>query len=153
MVNPPPKWILTDAGTQYTSDVFQNFCMNLGIGLLTALLKLTGCLELKKAFQWVRGGATPQDPLPAGINPRKAFDGLLRLKEKARIAFEQEHTKYKLSRLNNSIGRSPPAHKPGSLVMIWRQGMRPGKTSGHGKVQFVFCCKKEALYGWAVEAL
>ena len=48
------------------------------------------------AFQWVRGGASLQDPLPAGIDPRKAFDGLLRLKEKARIVFEQEHAKYKL---------------------------------------------------------
>ena len=23
------------------------------------------------AFQWVRGGATPQDPLPSGLDPRK----------------------------------------------------------------------------------
>ena len=83
------------------------------------------------AFQWVRGGATPQDPLLSGLDPKKAFGGLLRLKEKARIAFEQEHAKYKLSKLNNALGRSPTSFKTGDLVMLWRQRMRPGKTSGH----------------------
>lgn len=83
------------------------------------------------AFQWVRGGATPQDPLLSGLDSKKPFGGLLRLKEKARIAFEQEHAKYKLSKLNNALGRSPTAYKVGALVMLWRQRMRPGKTSGH----------------------
>ena len=83
------------------------------------------------AFQWVRGGATPQDPLLSGLEPRKAFGGLLRLKEKARIEFEQEHAKQKLSKLGNALGRSPASFKPGSLIMIWRQRVRPGKTSGN----------------------
>lgn len=83
------------------------------------------------AFQWARGGSTPQNPLPSGLEPKKAFSGLLRLKEKARIAFEQEHAKFKLSKLNNALGRSPASFKPGALIMVWRQRMRPCKTSGN----------------------
>ena len=174
MVNPSPSWILSDAGPQFTSDEFQNFCVNSGMGLLTApaeahwmlgaeegsikILKASVGRLLKEepeltvanafalaahganhtigpsgfsAFQWVRGGATPQEPLLSGLDPKKAFQGLLRLKEKARIAFEQEHAKYKLSKLNNALGRSPASFKPGALVMIWRQRMRPGKVGGH----------------------
>ena len=78
----------------------------------------------------MRGGAT-QDPVLSGLDLKTAFGGLLHLKEKARIAFEQEHAKYKLSRLNNALGRSPSSFTPGAMVMIWRQRMKPGKTSGH----------------------
>ena len=174
MVNPSPTWILTDSGVQYTSEEFQNFCLNSGIGLMTApaeahwilgaeegtigILKASVTKLLREepelsienafalachganctigpsgfsAFQWVRGGATPQDPMLSGLDPRKAFGGLLHLKEKARIAFEQEHAKYKLSRLNNALGRSPSSFTPGALVMIWRQRMKPGKATGH----------------------
>eukprot|EP00435_Cladocopium_sp_Y103_P022896 s1673_g5.t1 len=174
MINPAPTWIISDAGVQYTSQEFQDFCMNSGIGLLTApaeahwllgaeegtirILKAAVTRLLREepsltvanafalashgcnhtigpsgfsAFQWVRGGATPQDPLLSGLDPKKAFGGLLRLKEKARIAVEQEHAKYKLSKLNNALGRSPMSYRVGALVMLWRQRMRPGKTSGH----------------------
>eukprot|EP00435_Cladocopium_sp_Y103_P066671 s182_g29.t1 len=174
MINPSPTWIISDAGVQYTSEEFQTFCMNSGIGLLTAPAEAhwilgaeEGCIKILKssvarlmkeepaltvpnafalaahganhtigatgfsAFQWVRGGATPQDPLLSGLDPRKAFGGILKLKEKARIAFEQEHAKYKLSKLNNALGRTPQSFSPGSLAMLWRQRMRPGKTTGH----------------------
>ena len=174
MVNPSPSWILSDSGVQYTSEEFQNFCLNSGIGHMTApaeahwilgaeegtigILKSSVTRLLREepdltvanafalashganhtigpsgfsAFQWVRGGATPQDPLLSGLDPRKAFGGVLRLKEKARIAFEQEHAKAKLSKLNNALGRSPTSFRPGQLAMIWRQRMKPGKTSGH----------------------
>ena len=191
MVNPSPTWIPTDAGPQYTSDYY---CLNSGIGLLTAPAEAhwilgaeDGCSKILKgavtrilkddpnlyvanayalaahganntigpsdfsAFQWTRGGATPQDPLPAGIEPRKAFEGFLKRREKARIAFEQEHAKHKLSKLNNSIGRSPATFKPGSLAMIWRQRIRPGKTSGHwqGPVR-VLLYKKDLRSGLEV---
>ena len=53
-------------------------------------------------FQWTRGAAPPQEDLPAEIAPRQAFGGPPHLREKALIAFEQEHAKYKLSRLNNA---------------------------------------------------
>lgn len=53
------------------------------------------------------------------------------MKEKARIAFEQEHAKQKLSKLGNALGRSPASFKPGDLVMLWRQRVRPGKVGGN----------------------
>ena len=82
-------------------------------------------------FQWIRGGNVPREEKLAGLDPRKMFGGLLRLKQKARIAYEMEHAKYKLSKLGNAVGRGAMAYKPGSLVMVWRQRMRPGKVSGH----------------------
>ena len=174
MVNPCPKWILSDAGTIFTSEEFLNYAGRSGIGVLTAPAEAhwmlgaeEGCINILKSsvrrllreepglevpeafslavhghnntigssgfspFQWVRGGSCPQEELLEGLNPRKAFEGLLKMKEKARIAYEQEHAKYKLSRLNNSIGRSPMQYQSGALVMLWRQRMRPGKTTGH----------------------
>ena len=35
-------------------------------------------------FQWTRGSASPSENLPLGLDPKKAFDGVLRLKEKAK---------------------------------------------------------------------
>ena len=174
MVNPCPKWILSDAGTIFTSEEFLNYAGRSGIGVLTAPAEAhwmlgaeEGCINILKSsvkrllreepglqvpeafslavhghnstigpsgfspFQWVRGGSCPQEDLLEGLNPRKAFEGLLKMKEKARIAYEQEHAKYKLSRLGNSVGRSPMQYQSGSLVMLWRQRMRPGKTTGH----------------------
>ena len=174
MTNPSPSWIISDAGPQFTSETFLDFCSRSGIGVMTAPAEAhwimgaeEGCINILKSsvrrllkeepeltiahafalaahganhtigpsgfspFQWVRGGAPPQEELPSGLDPKKAFGGQLRLKEKARIAFEQEHAKYKLSRLNNALGRSPQSVKVGSLAMLWRQRIKPGKTTGH----------------------
>ena len=79
-------------------------------------------------FQWTRGSASPSENLPLGLDPKKAFDGVLRLKEKARIAFEMESAKSRLSKLNNTISRPQVSYKPGQLVMLWRQ--RPGRVGG-----------------------
>ena len=174
MVNPSPEWIISDAGTVFTSEEFLDFAGRSGIGVMTAPAEAhwmmgaeEGCIRILKQavrrllreepglpireafalavhghnntigsngfspFQWVRGGACPQDDLPVGLDPRKAFGGLLRLKEKARIAYEQENAKDKLSKLNNATVRRLAEYPAGSLVMLWRQRMRPGKTSGH----------------------
>ena len=80
-------------------------------------------------FQWLRGGADRDEPL-AGQNPKKMFGGLLRLKEKAKAAYEMESAKDRLSKLNNSAGRPPQSFKAGDLVMLWRQKNKPGKVSG-----------------------
>ena len=174
MLHPSPKWILTDAGTVFTSEEFLEFAGRSGIGVMTAPAEAhwilgaeEGCINVLKnavkrilkeepllpvpeafafaahghnhtighngfsPFQWVRGGACPQEDVVAGIDPKKAFAGQLKMKEKARIAYEQENAKYKLSKLNNAVGRRPMSYKPGSLVMVWRQKMKPGKVQGH----------------------
>ena len=81
-------------------------------------------------FQWTRGSSCPQGQLPAGIDPSKAFHGALKLKEKARVAFEAENAKYKLSKLNNAKTRPASTFQPGTLLMLWRQRVRPGKVGG-----------------------
>lgn len=175
MINPSPTWIISDAGTIYTSEEFMEFAQRSGVGLLTApaeahhimgpeegcigilknavrrLLKEEQSLTVDQAFalavhahnntinstgfspfQWVRGGSCPQENLLPGLDPKKAFGGVLRLKEKARIAYEQEHAKQRLSRLNNSLVRRPMTCRPGELVMLWRQR---GKGQWHGPVR------------------
>ena len=82
------------------------------------------------AFQWVRGASSPLPDLPLGTEVRKAFGGMLKLKEKARIAFEMESAKSRLSRLTNAAPRPPTSYKQGQLLMLWRQRNRPGKTTG-----------------------
>lgn len=81
-------------------------------------------------FQWTRGASHPQGQFPMGIDPSKAFAGQLKMREKARMAYEAENAKYRLSKLNNSVTRPPQTFKPGSLAMLWRQRMRPGRTTG-----------------------
>ena len=81
-------------------------------------------------FQWTRGSASPSENLPLGLDPKKAFDGVLRLKEKARIAFEMESAKSRLSKLNNTISRPQVSYKPGQLVMLRRQKQCPGRVGG-----------------------
>ena len=81
-------------------------------------------------FQWTRGSASPMEHLPIGINPRKAFDGMLKMKEKARVAYELESAKSRLSKLNNTVPQPVQVFRPGQLVMLWRQRARPGKTTG-----------------------
>ena len=80
-------------------------------------------------FQWTRGQS--MDPeFPVGLNPSKAFAGVLKLKMKAKAAYEAESARIKLSRLNNTVGRPMSSYRAGDLAMIWRQRMKPGKTSG-----------------------
>ena len=80
-------------------------------------------------FQWVRGGADRDEPMP-GLEPKKMFGGLLKLKEKAKLAYEMESAKQRLSKLGNTIGRAPKSFKTGDLVMLWRQRNRPGRVTG-----------------------
>ena len=82
-------------------------------------------------FQWTRGSDAPDPELPAGIDPRKAFGGMLKLKAKAKVAFEMEYAKQRMSKLSNATARPVAKFQTGTLVMVWRQRMRPGKTSGH----------------------
>ena len=81
-------------------------------------------------FQWTRGSSCPQGQLPAGINPSKAFGGAFKMREKGRIAYEAENAKYKMSKLSNAVTRPPVSFKTGTLLMLWRQRMKPGKVSG-----------------------
>ena len=67
---------------------------------------------------------------PARAEPEEDVCRLLRLKEKAKVAFEMEPAKDRLSKLNNSAGRPPQSFKPGDLLMLWRQKNKPGKVSG-----------------------
>lgn len=80
-------------------------------------------------FQWTRGQS--MDPeFPVGLNPSKAFGGVLKLKMKAKAAYEAEPARVKLSRLNNTVGRPMSVYKAGELAMLWRQRVKPGKTTG-----------------------
>ena len=61
-------------------------------------------------FQWTRGAIAPDEgALQVGLNPSKAFDGMLALKAKAKAAFEKEYARSRLSKLSNATGR-PPGH-------------------------------------------
>ena len=87
------------------------------------------------AFQWVfgsGGGVLDDEQLMPGISPHKAFSGLAKARERAKLAFEKERANDRFSRLANSVGR-PVSHKytAGQLVMLWRQRVRPGKVKGH----------------------
>ena len=68
--------------------------------------------------------------MPIGVEPRKAFDGMLKLKEKARVAFEMESARVRLSKLGNTVPQPVASFKAGQLVMLWRQRNKPGKTTG-----------------------
>ena len=81
-------------------------------------------------YQWTRGAVTDDD-VPVGMDPSKAFEGLLKKRRaKAKVAFETESAKIRMSRLNSAIGRPSASHRPGALVMLWRQRVKPGKTTG-----------------------
>ena len=168
MVNPAPKWIVTDSARYFTSQKILDYAGQSGIGVLTApaeahhmmgaeegainILKQTVSRLLKddesmdidlafhlsahghnqsvgpsgfSPFQWTRGSSAPIDNIPLGVNPKKAFGGMLRLKEKARVAFEAESAKSRLSKLNNTVPRPTAVYKPGQLVMLWRHWVGP----------------------------
>ena len=82
-------------------------------------------------FQWTRGASAPEESLPVGLNPNRAFEGMLKLKARAKVAYEMEHARSRMSKLSNATGRPPNKYQTGALVMVWRQRMRPGKVSGH----------------------
>ena len=174
MVNPAPKWVISDPATCYTSLEWLEYMGRSGVGVLTtpaeahwALGAEEGCIGILKStclrimreaamdmdveeamqlathghnqtigptgfspFQWTRGSSAPDPDLPLGLDPKKAFEGMLKLKLKAKLAYEAESARSRLSKLNNAIGRPSSNFKTGALVMVWRQKMRPGKTSG-----------------------
>ena len=87
------------------------------------------------AHQWVfgsGGGILDDEKLMPGISPHKAFGGLAKARERAKLAHEKERAAERFSRLSIAVGR-PVNHKynPGGLVMLWRQRVRPGKVKGH----------------------
>lgn len=82
------------------------------------------------AFQWAHGRDHYQDSLPDGLDPKKAFGGTLKAREKIRVAYEKELAREKFSKLSNAVGRPTQLFKTGQLVMLWRQKIRPGKTKG-----------------------
>ena len=55
--------------------------------------------------QWVRGSSAIDD-IPVGVNPRRAFDGMLKLKETARVAFEVESARSRLTTPLTSASKS-----------------------------------------------
>ena len=79
-------------------------------------------------FQWTRGAGS--DTTLLGVDMNKAFGGLLKAKDRAKLAYEKEKAQEKYSKLNNSTGRPPMSFKNGQLVMLWRQRPRPGKMAG-----------------------
>ena len=58
-------------------------------------------------FQWTRGAGS--DTTLLGVDLNKAFGGLLKMKDRAKLAYEKEKAQEKCSRLKNSTGR-PPTH-------------------------------------------
>ena len=54
---------------------------------------------------WSRGSTSPLENIPLGLNPHKAFGEMLKLKEKARVAYEMESARARISRLNNTVAR------------------------------------------------
>ena len=85
------------------------------------------------AFQWAfgsGGGTLDDEKLLVGVQPGKAFQGLVKERERAKIAFERERASERFSKLANAVGRQPSQYKPGQLVMLWRQRVKPGKIKG-----------------------
>ena len=86
------------------------------------------------AYQWAfgyGGGVLDDQILLKGIEPRKAFDNLVKEREKAKIAFERERASDRFSKLANAVGRRAASYKPGQLVMVWREKVKPGKVKGN----------------------
>lgn len=86
------------------------------------------------AFQWAfgsGGGTLDDEKLLVGIQPGKAFQGLVKERERAKIAFEKERAVERFSKLANAVGRQPSQYKSGQLVMLWRQRVKPGKMKGN----------------------
>ena len=82
------------------------------------------------AYQWIHGKDHFAEELPLGVQPSKAFGGLLKAREKIKVIYEREKANDKLSKLNNAVGRPTMKVHAGQLVMLWRMRMKPGKTGG-----------------------
>ena len=85
------------------------------------------------AFQWAfgaGGGPLDDEKLLVGVQPGKSFQGLVKERERAKIAFERERAAERFSKLANATGRQASQYKPGQLVMLWRQRVKPGKVKG-----------------------
>eukprot|EP00438_Fugacium_kawagutii_P018226 Skav218341 [mRNA] locus=scaffold755:624672:632918:- [translate_table: standard] len=85
------------------------------------------------AFQWAfgsGGGAMDDEQTIPGIQLSKSFEGLAKMREKAKIAFTRERASERFSKLANAVGRQASQYKPGQLVMLWRQRVKPGKVKG-----------------------
>ena len=68
--------------------------------------------------------------LPISLDAKKAFRGLLKARERAKLEFAKEKAKDKFSKLANSVGRPTTKVHTGQLVMLWRQKVKPGKLKG-----------------------
>ena len=83
------------------------------------------------AYQWVHGkDYFNGENLPIGLDAKKAFGGLLKARERAKLEFAREKAKEKFSKLANAVGRPPTKFQTGQLVMVWRQRVKPGKIKG-----------------------
>ncbi len=83
------------------------------------------------AYQWVHGkDHFTGDSLPAGMDPTLAFGGLLKARDRIRIAYETEKARDKFSKLSNATTRPAARCTTGQLVMLWRQRVKPGKVRG-----------------------
>ena len=74
---------------------------------------------------------------------------MLKLKEKARVAFEMESAKARLSKLNNTVPQPVATFKPGQLIMSKSRA----RLVVHGLVQSVCCFKKVIQFGWLLGRL
>jgi len=68
--------------------------------------------------------------LPISLDAKKAFRGLLKERERAKLEFAKKKAKDKFSKLANAIGRPPTKFQAGQLVMVWRQRVKLGKIKG-----------------------
>ena len=85
------------------------------------------------AYQWAfgsGGGVLDDEKLLCGIQPGKAVQGLVKERERAKIAFERERATERFSKLANFVGRQASQYKPGQLVVVWRRRVKPGKMKG-----------------------
>ena len=82
------------------------------------------------AYQWVYGKDHHSEPLPDGLEASKAFGGLMKARERAKLEYDKEKARDKFSKLANSVGRPTMKAHTGQLVMLWRQKVKPGKVKG-----------------------
>ena len=83
------------------------------------------------AYQWIHGkDYMNNENLPLGLDSNKAFGGLLKARERAKLEYAKEKAREKFSKLANATGRPPTKFQTGQLVMLWRQRVRPGKVKG-----------------------
>ena len=87
-------------------------------------------------FQWTRGVEADDLP-PAGIDPRKAFEGVLKMRERAAVAYRRAQAADHMSKLNNASGRPSQSFERGSLVMLWREKRGSHRGGWRGPVRLI----------------